>query len=339
MTPNSVCTVSTIKASLKITLAFVHYHLNIGVDHMYLYFDDPEDPAIEVLKEYKRVSCFDGNKVGWRGSWGLRKMTFNFKQNRNATKAFKIAKKVGFKWIFHIDSDELIYTKIPLKEFLSGIPKDVQTLCFNNLEAVPNALSAPNGFHDISLFKNQPIKLVEGKGQKEVALLDERDENKYEETHQEFINKKEQAIQMGCTKPFEPMYYNGYKSGKSITKTNAPIVLLRNHFPQLKKGKLLKSIFVSHGWILHFDGWTFSSWYDKWERVCNQYRNGWKAGPKRKEQMDTFLKMYSAKDIEGLRVYYKKLHFVDKKDEQILLKLDMLEEIKLDEKLFKKPKE
>lgn len=55
---NKMCTVTTLMAPLNQTLSFVNYHLNIGIDHMFLFFDNPDDEAIDALKDYKRVTCF-----------------------------------------------------------------------------------------------------------------------------------------------------------------------------------------------------------------------------------------------------------------------------------------
>jgi hypothetical protein len=44
---SSWCIVTTLQAPLHETLMFVNYHLNIGADHIYLFFDDPGDAAAE----------------------------------------------------------------------------------------------------------------------------------------------------------------------------------------------------------------------------------------------------------------------------------------------------
>ena len=36
---------------------FVNYHLNIGVDHIYLFFDDPTDAAADALARRARVTA------------------------------------------------------------------------------------------------------------------------------------------------------------------------------------------------------------------------------------------------------------------------------------------
>ena len=53
---NKICTVTTGKVSLRNTLDFVNYHLNIGIDHMYMFFDDPKDVAINILSKYEDVT-------------------------------------------------------------------------------------------------------------------------------------------------------------------------------------------------------------------------------------------------------------------------------------------
>ena len=54
-----ICTSTTLKTSLKSTLDFVNYHMNIGIDHMFLFFDDPKDEAIKILLDYPSVTYND----------------------------------------------------------------------------------------------------------------------------------------------------------------------------------------------------------------------------------------------------------------------------------------
>ncbi len=70
MSENSICLFTTIRATLADTLAFVYYHLNIGVDHHYLFFDDPDDPSINVLAREKRVTCIRCDADHWRNHAG-----------------------------------------------------------------------------------------------------------------------------------------------------------------------------------------------------------------------------------------------------------------------------
>ena len=67
-----VCIVSMIKAPLGETISFVNYHLNLGIDGIILFLDDPEDPAAQALSDYVRVrviKCDDAYWTALRTEW------------------------------------------------------------------------------------------------------------------------------------------------------------------------------------------------------------------------------------------------------------------------------
>ncbi len=114
MSENSICLFTTIRATLADTLAFVYYHLNIGVDHHYLFFDDPDDPSINVLSREKRVTCIRCDADHWRihaGSFRESDRSTVNKQKINSEVASKMAREQAYTWIGQIDADELIYAK------------------------------------------------------------------------------------------------------------------------------------------------------------------------------------------------------------------------------------
>ncbi len=170
---NKICTVTTIKTSLENTLTFVNYHLNIGIDHMYLFFDDPKDAAVKVLSSYKGVTCCKCDSKHWNNlilqkdlvkeTPKIKNVKKNYKkgyfcleerQQLNADLALKMAKKEGYDWITHIDNDELIYSKGSLKENLAKSKKNADVLRLPSLEAVPERLNYKNVLKEISLFKS-----------------------------------------------------------------------------------------------------------------------------------------------------------------------------------------
>jgi hypothetical protein len=59
--PAKICSATTLKSSVEQTLNFVHYHLSLGIDHLFLFFDDPYDKSIELLKDYSNVTCINGS--------------------------------------------------------------------------------------------------------------------------------------------------------------------------------------------------------------------------------------------------------------------------------------
>ena len=54
---DTVAVIGTFRAPLSDTMRFVNYHLNTRVDHLFLFFDDPADPAVRSLADYQDVTC------------------------------------------------------------------------------------------------------------------------------------------------------------------------------------------------------------------------------------------------------------------------------------------
>ena len=51
-----VAIISTVRAPLNELKMFINYHLNIGVDEIILFFDDPSHIDISPLGKYKNVT-------------------------------------------------------------------------------------------------------------------------------------------------------------------------------------------------------------------------------------------------------------------------------------------
>jgi len=152
---NKVCTVTTLMGPLNQTMSFVNYHLNIGIDHMFLFFDNPNDEAIDTLKDYKKVTCFRCDDEYWSNYGIVGKIPLETKQRINSKRVLK----EDYDWVFHIDSDELIYLKKPLKKFLKGIPKKIDFVRLVTTEAVPEKIYYENRFKEVNLFKTNVPKL------------------------------------------------------------------------------------------------------------------------------------------------------------------------------------
>ncbi|MFA5061449.1 MAG: glycosyltransferase family 2 protein [Candidatus Pacearchaeota archaeon] len=151
MNNEKICIVVTARAPLIQIKSFINYHLNKGIDLIYLFFDDPKDKAIKEIKNYKNVIYFRNNKNS--------PSSIEDRQRKNANFALSLARKEGFKWICHLDIDELIWTKIELKKILRKVPNSIDYIRLATLEAVPEKLHYEDPFKGITLFKNNFHKL------------------------------------------------------------------------------------------------------------------------------------------------------------------------------------
>jgi hypothetical protein len=321
MKNNKICTVTTLKAPLEQTLSFVNYHLNIGIDHMFLFFDNPKDRAIEILKDYDKVTCFRCDKKHWKKRGIDPNSPFQKRLELNASFIFNQLKKEDYDWMFaHLDSDELIYLEKDIKKFLSKISKKTDVICLTTLEAIPEKEHSKDIFKEINLFKSigcasrfyyKHKKLL----QKVIPLI-----------------KKQEGNISG-------VYFRGHAAGKSIIKVGTQIERFQGHRPIAKKEKKLIFEFPKKANILHFDNCTFKDWKQKY---LNRYKSGisidkWQMSKKRLELYKGFVEVYKKDDENQLKKLYKKQYFIRSPLKEILRLGSFIKKIKLSQKLFEKP--
>eukprot|EP00944_MAST-04C_sp_MAST-4C-sp1_P005511 g5511.t1 len=163
------------------THTFIKFHLALGFDKIYFYFDDVDDLGgdTELLKalsiEYGSqvsVCCcnlewFTSNAFENYGSYI--KTDLVARQIVAIKQALRQANEDGMNWLLHIDIDELLYFQprrtdadnlkpSSIKRWFSTIPAHIDQVRFTNYEAAPEKLEIQplDYFKSISLFKRNP---------------------------------------------------------------------------------------------------------------------------------------------------------------------------------------
>lgn len=108
--------VATVKAPEDKILAFVAHHLSLGASHIWLYLDDPEDPAHAALSRHSRVTATLCDASYWKG-----KRRHERHQNRQARNARDAYECCTTDWLGHIDVDEFIHAERPMDVILSDV--------------------------------------------------------------------------------------------------------------------------------------------------------------------------------------------------------------------------
>lgn len=299
------CIVSTVRAPLDDTLRFAFYHLNTGMDALILFFDDPEDPAIERLRPFGRITVIACDDTYWQAAGISRNASIEARQIFNADRGLSIAKTMHMDWIIHIDSDELIYTRVPLGELLSGAESDV--VRFDIREAIPRNPNAKEAFDGISLFKRPSSRL-----------------------------KRAIVILLGCRHAvYHREYFRGHLESKSAVRVDADIPGMGIHWPKhsgMSSGIVTDERIV----LLHFESCSFSAWNEKWARRSDGSASASKLRGNRKRQFEAY-RAAAAKDTEALRTLYRRFYLIPPYELRILKTLDMIERIELDPSLFDAP--
>lgn len=130
--------VATVKAPEDKVLAFAAHHLSLGADHLWLYFDDPDQPIPDPLAHHPRVTVSLCDAAHWTRVGKARPPQHQNRQTQNAR--FTYREKVSSDWIVHIDVDEFILTPRPIAAILDEAPAETIAMKLEPFEAMHDPL-------------------------------------------------------------------------------------------------------------------------------------------------------------------------------------------------------
>lgn len=145
--------VATVKAPQDQVMAFVAHHLAIGARHIWIYLDDPDDPAFDTLSRIAEVTVTRCDTAHW-ARIGTRPDRHQNRQSRNAQEAYRAASKGAGKakgagkigWLGHIDVDEFIFCDQPLLDHLDSLSEDQVMMRLEPFEAMHDPDLRPDIF-------------------------------------------------------------------------------------------------------------------------------------------------------------------------------------------------
>lgn len=116
MTAWGLCT--TVKAPAEQVLAFTAYHLNLGAAHLWLFFDDPDDPAYDAVAGHPDVTATRCDMGYWQALAGKRPDKHQNRQGRNMQSVYN---STSLPWLGHIDVDEYLLPRRDLGQILDTL--------------------------------------------------------------------------------------------------------------------------------------------------------------------------------------------------------------------------
>ncbi len=167
-----VAIVATVRNIGRPLNSFIRYHLAIGFDHLFLFFDDPNDPSIADALTFDRVTVIQHDKI-LREKWKKGKLYASLaefieleamaRQQLNAEVAIQLALERQFDWALHIDGDELFYSphQTVAEHFKSLRARNVQVAEYFNYEAIPERVDIHDYFVEATLFKQNLLGMSE----------------------------------------------------------------------------------------------------------------------------------------------------------------------------------
>ena len=304
-----VCTVSTVRTPLADLKMFVNYHLNSGIDRMFLFFDDPDDEGVAYFRNNSKVTCIRCDTAHWAKSALPDQPSIEERQVYNATLALGWARDAGFDWIVHIDSDELVLTpEQDLRLHLSRVAEKVDAITFPTLEALPKTRYKRHYFEEIRWFKTYKAR---------VPLA-------------EVI-----ARAMGCRRAFKYGYFRAHITGKTATRACSAVAQIGIQSPIAQAGVEFRVEVSANAFLLHFDCCTFEDWKLKWMRRINGTATVSQIREERVWQLNDFLAAYRTNSEAQLLLAYQRQCIFPTYEKIVLVSLGLLRRVRQKTDVFR----
>ena len=152
---------STMRGAEKVIDSFIIYHRAVGFDHLFLFFDDPADPALDRARRHDAVTIIptdDRLRQRWQASTLFAaRFTDEImgRQTLNLEIAIDMAAEQGLDWLLHIDQDELFFSarQSVQDHFADLTVRNIDCAMYPNHEAVPERIDVVDFFKEVTLFK------------------------------------------------------------------------------------------------------------------------------------------------------------------------------------------
>ena len=224
--------VTTVRDAGPMLASFIAYHVAIGFERLFLFFDDPTDPDVAIAARFPQVTVFRCDDALLRAQRHLRSFPALSRQLRhvcarqalNAALGMQLAAELGLDWLLHLDHDELFHSPVqrPADHFAAQSADGVLQATYLNLEAVPEALAISDPFVEVTLFKQNPVLIRSRMVGRDLAFWQNRGH-----------------------------YFTCYDNGKSATRVDPSYTAEGPHSFQSVDGPLLTEVLTSPA-ILHY---------------------------------------------------------------------------------------
>jgi Glycosyl transferase family 2 len=162
--------VTTLRNAGAVLDSFVAYHRAIGFAHLFLFFDDLNDPDLTRARAMSGVTAIPHDaalREAWRGLRMHRQYgafihsEVMARQLLNVEYAMGLARARGLEWLLSIDADELFFSpsESVRAHFEALSTTSYETIQYRNYEAVPVRDDIRDFFREVDLFK-PPLAFV-----------------------------------------------------------------------------------------------------------------------------------------------------------------------------------
>jgi hypothetical protein len=125
--------VSTVRGAAPDILRFVAYHLDLGVDRMHIFLDEPNPEAFNTLNRHPKVEVRNCDDGFWANRKRERPERHQTRQTANASFTYR---NTDLDWLAHIDVDEFLWSSIPIRDHLQSVPPQTAAVRVRPIEAL-----------------------------------------------------------------------------------------------------------------------------------------------------------------------------------------------------------
>lgn len=325
-----LCTTSLVRGLPDRTREFVQYHLNLGVDHMYLFFDDPGEPVIDVLERDPRVTCIRCDDRFWRSVSAPpeHRDAIELRQNLCSSTALQRARERGFEWIVHLDGDELIWLHQPLDSLLGQRHPSIDVVLLPLWEAVPGDPDEAHPFLATRDFKAAPVppRLRRFYRLPDPPVVVTR--------WQRSQRRLQLASRLGVRTVINGQYYRGASNARYVLRTSAAVDGMEVPRPVIDEDARLEARVASTAALLHFDAYNFEAWKLKWRYRHDGSGTAQEMRPHRVDQSRQITEAMRSGDPDRQRRVFRRLHMLSRWESWVLRSMGLLRRIDVDASLF-----
>lgn len=298
--------VLTVKNEERLLRHNLLYHRAIGLDKVFVYFDNTTDKGSESIADLDFVTTAQSVPIEKYDHLDyLNKFTAQAKEHHTARQclntfdATQQCKKQGIEWLISIDADELVVPDLKryfkINNFLNEMPDSIEVVNFQVKEVVQNQFHYNNVFAEASLFKTRA-----------------KFKSRWDRVYKRVFNPLTKTNSL-----FN--YWYGHTMGKAAIRVSADLIPHNVHKFIQTDGT--KPSTLQTGFLLHYHSFDFQDFVKKFTNF--------------KHHPDTFLSGNSVEDIKllwrdvvnhpessqsQLEEYYKSNVMFSEKEIQQLLK-------------------
>ncbi len=283
--------VLTVKNEERLLLQNIQYHLGIGVERIFIYFDGTTDTGKDIVRNIDAVSCQDSvgpekynDKTFLKKFWSNAEHHHTARQCLNTYDALQKCSEMGIDWLISLDADELFLPNLKSNEnvstFFKTIPTNIDVLRLPALEVISRKMRYDHVMAEETLFKTK--KNFSSK-------LDQLYQKIYNPYNNEYILSS---------------YWLGHTMGKAAIKVGGGIIPHNVHRYRKLSGEKIK--LLAKGNVLHYHIYDFTDFIKKFHNF-KDHPATFLSGNKIEKLKSLWIKLVNdpSKNEEELKLYFK----------------------------------